>query len=664
MAGQLGCTVGREVGYKIRFDDSTTEGTFIKFMTDGILLREMQVDPELRDYSIVMVDEAHERSINIDFLLGLLKDLVKKRADLKLVISSATIEEKKFSQYFSGAPIINVSGRMYPVEIYYQGLADGNYYSPSVIKKAVIEMVEKIHSSTERGDILVFMTGEDDISATVQEIKERGFPNLVCFPLYGNMSFEDQMRVFEPIEERKVVVATNIAETSVTIDGIAYVIDAGYVKQTNFHSETGIRSLDIVKISKASAMQRAGRAGRTQPGMCYRLYSQEEFDSRDVYTLPEIQRTDLAGIVLQMRILGIVDVENFDFIDPPDKETFHNAHETLVVLGALDENNGITKIGELMARLPLEPRLGRMIVAAQEQGCINEISTIAASLSTIRSIFIRPRGKEEEADRSHQKFRNPTSDFITFLNAYKAYEDSGYDPEWCHSNFLNTRILKEVRNIREQLLGILRQVGISPSSSGNPENIAKAVAAGLVQNLCQYVGGYQYDKKEEPVFIHPGSSLFGRLPAWIVAADIVVTTNTYARNCGAIEGRWIEEIAPHLCKKDLEYLSYNKETDKVEVIEHIYYNGYEINQRMIKLEGRIAKEIQAKRIAEAEKKGWLKLSFTEDRIFWRAQVGESKYIVSLSSRQPKEGKIYYCSKKDEILWEILVNIEFEVFDFS
>jgi len=681
VAGQMNCKIGKEVGYQIRFDDHTTEGTLIKFMTDGILLREIQSDPELSEYKAIMIDEAHERSLNMDFILGLLKDLLKRRKDLKLVVGSATIEEKKFSQYFAGAPVINVSGRMYPVDVRYLNLQNQIFwessYDKELIKEEVVNVVGEIHNSGAKGDILVFLTGEEDISAIVKEIEEQAFPGLVCFPLYGNMSFEDQMRVFEPINVRKVVVATNIAETSVTIDGIVYVVDAGWVKQKNFYPERGVGSLEIVKISRASAEQRAGRAGRTQPGICYRLYSEESFNDREVYTKPEIQRTDLAGVVLQMRIIGISNVENFDFIDPPDKEMFHAAHETLVTLGALNENNGITFVGRMMVRLPLEPRFGRMVLAAQQYGCMDQVLTIVAALSGVRSLFNRPKGKEEEAKEAHQKFKDRTSDFLTLLKIYQAYLETKDKRTWCRNNFLNMKALENIRDIRRQLQDIVLRVGF-PSHQGKPEDLHKAVAAGLVQNICRSLAHYQYARRGKgTIFIHPGSSLsgsfFGNLPPWIVAAEIVQTTKPYARYCCAINPEWIREIAPQLCETIIEVVSFNRDTGKIEVIEHIRYDGEEICQQPAELDVKTFKEEQSRRIAEAEANGWIKLSFIFNikELDWTAESGGMTYLALSSDIHIETGKTYYCSvktKEDDVFFKIIkkkfVRIQFEVFDLE
>ncbi|MBI2637857.1 MAG: ATP-dependent RNA helicase, partial [Candidatus Sungbacteria bacterium] len=391
------------------------------FMTDGILSREMQNDSELLDYEVIMVDEAHERSMNIDFILGLLKELTEKVSDLKVVVSSATIDADKFSRFFGGAPIINVSGRMYPVDIHY---SPHNFFD-SV--QAVVDHIQMIHQSGEQGDILAFLAGVDQIKEACRKVEELKLSNLVVLPLYGEMSLEEQDKSLASYPgKRKAVIATNIAETSLTLDGVVFVVDSGVIKQTEYDHVNGIGILEIVEHSQAGCEQRAGRAGRTQPGVCYRLYTEENFNNSPKFTKPEIQRTGLAGIVLAMKAIGIKDIERFKFIDQPDPETFKKAHQTLRVLGALDENDELTDIGWEMADLPLDPKIGRVVVAAKKFNCLREAIIIASGLSAQRSVFNRPKDKEAEADVNHHPFKDSDSDFLTLLNVWRAYETSGY----------------------------------------------------------------------------------------------------------------------------------------------------------------------------------------------------------------------------------------------
>jgi ATP-dependent helicase HrpA len=428
VAQQLGTVIGGLVGYQIRFEEETADHTRIKFMTDGILLQEIQRDPELREYSTIIVDEAHERSENIDFLLGLLKNLLKRRPDLKLVVTSATIDQQKFSRYFNNAPVVNVSGRMYPVDIIWSETD----HSEWMMVETVAQQVLDIHKTKPLGDILVFMTGGDDINKVIAKLENEELRNLVVLPIYGDLSLEEQRRIFQRYPgKRKVVVATNIAETSITVEGIVYVVDSGLIKQANFHPDTGIQSLDIVEHSRAGCEQRAGRAGRVQSGVCYRMYTKENFQSRPAFTTPEILRVSLANVVLKMENIGIADVEGFDFIDAPNSEAFHEAYETLIALGAIRRGvAGLTEIGRGMARLPLDPRTSRMVLEAEKHGCVKNVATVAAFLS-VRNIFVRPKQSEYEADRAHQQFKDSKSDALTFLNVWAQYEHSGYNNQWC-----------------------------------------------------------------------------------------------------------------------------------------------------------------------------------------------------------------------------------------
>jgi RNA helicase HrpA len=457
VAKQIGTELGDAVGYQIRFDDQTADTTQVKFMTDGILLQEIQTDTELSQYSVIMVDEAHERSENIDFLLGLLKDLLKRRSDLKVVVTSATIDEQKFSRYFGNAPIVNVSGRMYPVDIIW---SDTDYSERQMVNE-VVSQVAHIHQTQPSGDILVFMTGRDDIMAVIAGLEKRELEDLLPLPVYGELSTEDQQKIFSRyLGKRKVVVATNIAETSITVDGVVYVVDSGFIKQSNFHSDTGIKSLDVVEHSQAGCNQRAGRAGRVQSGVCYRMYTNLNFKSRPAFTTPEILRVSLADVVLKMENIGIENIEEFDFIDPPDREAFHEAYETLIALGAIHRGvKGLTDIGRAMARLPLDPRIARMVLEAEKHGCVKNVATVAAFLS-VRNVFVRPKDSEWEADAAHEQFKDEKSDAITFLNIWKRYEASNFDGSWCYRNFLNAKTMGEVRRIREQLFSILQHHGM------------------------------------------------------------------------------------------------------------------------------------------------------------------------------------------------------------
>lgn len=589
VARQIGCRLGDEVGYKIRFDDETTQGTVIKFMTDGIILREIQSDPELSNYEVIVVDEAHERSLNIDFTLGLLKDLLKRRKDLKVLVTSATIDAEKFSKFFGNAPVINVSGRTYPVEI---------IYAPD---KEIEEVVSEISVKGKSGDVLSFVAGWDDISKTMEKLKKLDIsPKLEIIPVHGEMEPGEQDKIFARFPgKKKVSVATNIAETSITPDGVVCVIDTGWIKQTDFDPQTGIGSLNTVKHSKAGCSQRTGRAGRTQPGVCYRLYSEDDFNRRPEFTKPEILRTSLAGVILQMKALGIKNPEGFEFVDMPEKEAIRKAHQTLQALGALDAKDELTEIGWEMANLPLEPHIARMVIAAAKYGCLEEVLVVAASLS-VHNIF--PLIKDEEqkklAAEAHAKFKDLTSDFLTLLKVWEEYRNSGFDRSWIIKNFLNWKALEEIRKIRGQLFSILRN-HYKITSNSDKEAIAKAVATGLVENLLNYYGRHAYrTARGDSVYIHPSSAVFGGFnhPDWMVAAEIVTTKKTFARDCMAIKPEWMEEIAPQLCKYETDEIRFDSSENKVFGVLHVKFNNHgEIAKRRVE----VIDERSAKALAEA-----------------------------------------------------------------
>lgn len=660
VAEQLNTKLGEKVGYQVRFDDETSAGTKIKFMTDGILLREIQLDPTLSKYSVIMVDEAHERSVNIDFTLGLLKDLLTRRSDLKVVVSSATIDVDKFSNYFDDAIVVEVPGRTFDVETIWST----EDYSEREMVDAVVEKISTIHLKQPKGDVLVFMTGADDINRVVEKLERFGYSDMIVLPAHGGLAPDDQKKIFENFGgKRKVIVATNIAETSITVDGVVYVVDSGLVKQTSFNAQTGIQSLDVVEHSQAGCAQRAGRAGRTRPGVCYRMYMKEGFNSRPAYTEPEIRRMSLASVVLTMESIGIKDVEGFEFVDQPDRKAFHEAYETLIALGAISaDRSELTDIGVAMANLPLEPRIARMVLEADKHGCVKEIATIAAFLSQ-RNIFVRPKGKEWEVDAKHALFKVHTSDALTFLKVWRAYEAAKFERQWCFDHFLHLQSLGEVRNIRSQLLTILDRGGMTLSSAKDDESVVRSVAAGLVQNLLQAGGRHMYEgllrANLYSVFIHPGSAVFGWSdPRWVVCTEIVNTTRTFARGVSEVKPQWLPELAPS-------QFSYGRTTlvrlseDGTGVVAYrpIMQRSrfdnllHEVGTRQeVIISFEEARKVQDENIREAEQKGMIPLSFTEELSeygrFLNKMVCELrgiKYEASLFSKvQPRIGATYFC----------------------
>jgi HrpA-like RNA helicase len=608
VAENVGCRIGEEVGYQVRFEDHTTEGTRINFMTDGILLRKIQEDPLLQDYSAVMVDEAHERSLNIDFTLGLLKRLQRKRAEaglppIKIIVTSATLEKEKFARYFGDSPMVEVPGRLYPVEIHYEKERVYDY------TKAAAEKVRMIVEQNKEGDILIFMPGQEEIDKTIKEIEALRLSGLTVLPLYGQMSPEEQDRIFEKMSGRKVIVATNIAETSVTVPGIHHVIDSGLIKQIEFDPSTGIETLAPRPHAKSGCIQRAGRAGRLAPGECWRLYPESDFNNRPEFQTPEIQRSNLAHVVLMMKKIGIEDVKSFEFIDPPEIKTLEQAIDTLKTLGALDENERITEIGETMAEFPLEPHIARMVIEAEKHRCVETICTIASFLGG-RSVFVRPKGKESEADAAHRRFKVPESDFLTLLKVWQEYEANDYRDGWARDNFLHTKMLAEVRQVRYQLFRVLRRNGIRASESQDPEAIGKSIAAGLIENLMEYYSRHSYRRVkdgESGFFIHPSSVTFGRNPKFFVPAEIVRTNKTYARIIQEVKPEWIREIAPQLTREEVREAYYDPAADRVLRKVDIYlkgnYNAFMEEEKLV------TGEEAVKIFAEALSRGKIDLLF-------------------------------------------------------
>lgn len=650
VAKQLDSKLGDLVGYKIRFDDETDSYTDIKFMTDGILLREIQSDRDLSRYSVLVIDEAHERSVNIDFLLGLVKDVLKKRKDLKVVVASATIDSAKFSSYFGNAPIVNVPGQTYPVEIVWR---DEDVPEFKMIE-GVADTVVGIHLRREPGDILAFMTGESEIRGVIESIAERKLDGLVLLPVYSGLSPDEQQKIFNRYEgKRKVIVATNIAETSITVDGVVHVVDSGLIKQRNFNPESGIESLDVVEHSQAGCEQRAGRAGRTQPGVCYRMYSRDGFAERSEFTKPEIHRMSLAGVVLNMESLGISDIENFDFVEPPDQEAFHEAYETLIALGAIERDKpGLTGIGKAMARLPLDPKIARMVLEAEKFGCVYEVAIVAALLS-VRNITVRPQGKEKEADLAHQKFRDSKSDILTFLNIWEEYEESGNDREWCRKNFLSSRALWEVGSIFDQLSRILEYHDIELTEAKSDDHILRCIAVGFAYNLMEKQRRFTYAGKMRPwtdIFIHPGSAVFGQNPKWMVAVEAVRTSKLYARIITEVRPEWLPEVAPAFYRfGQVNLKDYKLGDDVALAVQDVMAKGElgerSTGERVFKMPLAEAKSLYRAKLEEAKQKSWLKLTFWTDRWHKAAEHNGQQYEIAMFSKlQVEDGRTYYCSQ--------------------
>ncbi|XAR49995.1 RNA helicase [Bertholletia excelsa] len=559
---EMGVKLGHEVGYSIRFEDCTSEKTILKYMTDGMLLREFLGEPDLASYSVVMVDEAHERTLSTDILFGLVKDIARFRPDLKLLISSATLDAEKFSDYFDCAPIFKIPGRRFPVEIHYTKAPEADYLDAAIVTALQIHVTEE----PGNGDILIFLTGQEEIETAEEILKHRTrglgtkIPELIICPIYANLPTELQAKIFEPTPKlaRKVVLATNIAETSLTIDGIKYVIDPGFCKMKSYNPRTGMESLLVTPISKASANQRAGRSGRTGPGKCFRLYTAYNYyNDLDDNTVPEIQRTNLANVVLTLKSLGIHDLLNFDFMDPPPSEALLKALELLYALGALNKLGELTKAGRRMAEFPLDPMLSKMIVASDKYKCSDEIISIAAMLSVGNSIFYRPKDKQVHADNARMNFHTGNvGDHVALLKVYSSWKETNYSTQWCYENYIQVRSMKRARDIRDQLEGLLERVEIELMSNPNDlEGIKKAITAGFFPHSArlQKNGSYRTVKHPQTVHIHPSSGLAQVLPRWVIYHELVLTTKEYMRQVTELKPDWLVEIAPHYYQmKDVE----------------------------------------------------------------------------------------------------------------
>ncbi|CAD5232198.1 unnamed protein product [Bursaphelenchus xylophilus] len=573
---EFGVRLGQEVGYTIRFEDCTCSDTIIKYMTDGMLLRECLLDPDLMSYSCIMLDEAHERTIHTDVLFGLLKAAVKKRPELKLIVTSATLEMEKFSEYFFGAPTFTIPGRTFPVEILYTKEPETDYLDAALIT------VMQIHLTEPPGDILVFLTGQEEIDTACEILFERmkklgsEVPDLIILPVYGALPSEMQTRIFEPAPpgSRKVVIATNIAETSLTIDGIYYVVDPGFVKQKIYNPKSGMDSLVVTPISQAAAKQRCGRAGRTGPGKCYRLYTERAFrDEMLPSPIPEIQRTNLASTLLQLKAMGINNLLEFDFMDAPPAEAMITALAQLYDLSALDDDGLLTKLGRRMAEFPLEPSLSKLLIMSVDLSCSDEVLTIVSMLS-VQNVFYRPKEKQELADEKKSKFHQPEGDHCTLLAVYNSWKHHHFSQSWCFESFIQVRTLKRAQDVRKQLLTIMDRHKLNIISCGRDvQRVQKAICSGFFRNAAKRdpQEGYRTLVDGQTVYIHPSSSLFQNQPEWVVYHELVMTTKEYMREVTLIDPRWLIEFAPSFFKfADNTKLSAYKKNQRIDPLHNKY----------------------------------------------------------------------------------------------
>jgi pre-mRNA-splicing factor ATP-dependent RNA helicase DHX38/PRP16 len=554
VADEMGVELGTQCGYAIRFEDITTKETCIKYMTDGVLLRESLRESDLDQYSALVMDEAHERSLHTDVLFGILKKVVARRRDLKLIVTSATMNADKFADFFGNVPIFRIPGRTFHVEKYYAKTPSEDYVD------AAVKQVLTIHLSFPPGDILVFMTGQEDIEATCEVLADRigalgenggGVPPLLLLPMYSQLPADLQAKIFENAVGgvRKCIVSTNIAETSLTVDGIKYVIDTGYCKLKVYNPKIGMDALQITPESQANANQRAGRAGRTGPGFCYRLYTERQFAVELLpEQVPEIQRTNLSNVVLLLKSLGVDNLMAFDFMDPPPQDNIMNSMYQLWVLGALDNTGALTGIGRKMVEFPLDPALAKMLIFSEQLGCTSEILTIVSMLS-VPGIFYRPKDREEESDSAREKFFVPESDHLTLLNVFIQWKQHKYSSAWCTDHFVHAKAMKKAREIHAQLLDILKAQKIPLTSSGGSwDNVRKAICSAYFYNSARIkgIGEYVNMLTGIPANLHPSSALFGLgyTPDYVTYHELIMTTKEYMSCVTAVEGEWLAEMGP------------------------------------------------------------------------------------------------------------------------
>eukprot|EP00045_Choanoeca_perplexa_P014801 m.176469 g.176469 ORF g.176469 m.176469 type:complete len:700 (+) comp16799_c0_seq4:1310-3409(+) len=567
VAEERRCTLGEEVGYAIRFEDTCSElKTKIKFMTEGVLIREMMRDPLLQRYSVVMLDEAHERTMFLDVVVGLLYKVQKKRPELKILVSSATLDAEAFRNYFNRNPtsdpkfdtagILSVEGRCYPVEVMWAEAPVPDYL------KATVATVVDIHATKGAGDVLVFLTGQDEVDSAVQMIADacQGKPGKEphVLPMYGALPAVEQLAVFAPAGDgrRKIIVATNIAEASVTIPGIVYVVDSCFVKMKGYNPKTGIESLVVTPVSQASANQRAGRAGRLRSGVVYRMITEADFATLKPTTVPEMQRVDICNVILQLKALGISNVLRFPYLSPPPAQTMVNALERLYALEAIDKDGHLTEpLGLQMAEFPLPPMLSRMLLASGEMGCSEEITAIVAMLQ-VQHVFIQPTGKRAEAAKRRLLFTAEEGDHLTLLNVYTGFEKAKYNIGWCHKNYLNSKSMLRARDVCRQLRKTLRRFKIEMiSCQGDSDAVLKCIVKGFFANAARkhMDGKYRSVRGNQVLEIHPSSVLHTeKQPTYLVYNDVLLTSANFMRDVSMVEPHWLSDLAPH-------YYDYNSE---------------------------------------------------------------------------------------------------------
>ena len=610
IADELGSPLGEQVGFKVRFSDHMQPGAYVKLMTDGILLAELVRDRDLLQYDTLIIDEAHERSLNIDFLLGYLKQLLPRRPDLKLIITSATIDTERFSRHFDNAPVLEVSGRTYPVELRYRPLLDdadddGADHGRD-LTGAILRAVDELAETDGPGDTLVFLSGEKEIRDTAEALRKHHPPHTEILPLYSRLSAREQNRVFQPGRGRRIVLATNVAETSLTVPGIRFVVDPGTARISRYSYRTKVQRLPVEAISQSSANQRAGRCGRVSAGICIRLYSEQDFLARPDFTEPEIQRTNLASVILQMRHLGLGNPEDFPFIDPPDRRYISDGFRLLQELGALDENRELTPLGNRLAHFPLDPKIGRMILAAEEYSCVAEMLVIASALS-VQDPRERPAERQQQADQKHAELRDEKSDFVSLLNLWRHSREQqkrlskNQWRKYCRQNYLSFMRMKDWADTHQQLrsqvkgmglrindgaadyeqihrallTGLLSNIGTRAEPDGEPSKGKPAQAApGRRKKITRYLGA-----RNSEFYLFPGSGLAKKSPRWVMSAELVHTSRLYARQNASVEPEWIEQAARHLLKREYSEPYWDKRRGRVSAFETVRLYGLVLHAR-------------------------------------------------------------------------------------
>lgn len=618
IAQELKSTLGEHVGFKVRFTDKLSEKSVIKLMTDGIMLAETQTDRYLEAYDTIIIDEAHERSLNIDFLLGYLKQLLPRRPDLKVIVTSATIDADRFSRHFDGAPVIEVSGRTYPVEVRYRPLAQRDEDEREVeMEGAIVDAVDEL-SRQGPGDMLVFLPGEREIRETAEKLRKAGIRGYEILPLFARLSNEDQQKIFKPSGGRRIVLATNVAETSLTVPGIKYVIDTGQARINRYSPRAKVEQLQVEKISQAAARQRAGRCGRVEAGICVRLYSEDDFNQRPAFTDPEIVRSNLAAVILRMAALRLGKVDAFPFLEAPSSRLIADGYQVLTELGAVDDKGELTSVGKELARIPVDPKVGRLLLAGRDFGCVREVLIIAAALS-VQDPRERPFEAREAAERAQARFNDEKSDFLSFLHLWDFFSDALKHKKsnrllinTCHEHFLSHLRLREWRELHAQLADIASELGLIKREQAHAdaeqpdaqmtqkkrqqldavayENLHKALVTGLIGNLGmknQESDDYQGTRGVN-FHVFPGSGLKKAKPKWLVAAELVETTRLYARCVAKIEPEWVEKLAPHLVKYHYFDPHWEKSRGEVVASERVTLYGLTLVPRRPVSYGRIA----------------------------------------------------------------------------